>query len=207
MGAVTWNLSLHLYELARLGGHGWWWRLNYSHWRAFRGLHPMRIAKELVKQGTRSFAHGETYAVTVAKIIQTAALKSTERFVDLGSGRGLPALTAASLGFSSTGIEYIGSYVKRCNRVAQELALPARFVQGDLLSTDWPAGELYLISSTAFPIPFREALQEKLEQLPLGTKVVTQDWVLPPPFRLETLQVLPVTWGTAKTCYHRLGDQ
>ncbi len=117
------------------------------------------------------------------------------RFVDLGSGRGLAALSAASLGYPAEGLEFFPEYVERANRVAAELRLPARFTQGDLVQDPWPEGELYYLASTAFGQETRQRLLERLSGLPPRALVATLDWSLPLEGRAAFY--LPVTWGLA----------
>lgn len=182
-----------VYELAALGRHRWWWRLHRALPRHFRGIRPGRLERTHPERD--SLAYGETPAISVRRLLQVSGLAPGARFIDLGSGRGLAALSAASLGYPSEGLELFPEYVERSNRVAAELKLPARFTQGDLVRDPWPEGELYYLASTAFGHQTRQLLLERFNGLPPGALVATLDWSLPLEGRVAFY--LPVTWGLA----------
>jgi len=202
---MTWNLSMWLTELAVLGRQAWWWQLRKGLSEEFRDLNPNKmVLKMRGKQNVGSLAFGETPSLSVLKILQTVQLAPGSRVVDLGSGRGMPCLTAAAQGYPSLGLEYFAVYTERSTRVAQRYGWPAQFLSGNFLSRPLPPAQLYLVSATAFPEELRQDLARHLEDAPDGSWIVTQDWVLPPPFVLTRLQQLPVSWGIAKYCYHLL---
>lgn len=176
-----------------MGRQTWWWRLHRALPRHFRGIRPYRL--ERTHPDRDSLAYGETPAISIQRLLRACGLAPGSRFVDLGSGRGLAALSAASLGYPASGLEFFPEYVERANRLAVELDLPARFKQGDLVTDPWPEGELYYLASTAFGRETRQRLLQRLPGLPAGALVATLDWTLP----LEGLYsfTLPVTWGLA----------
>lgn len=182
-----------MYELGALGRQKWWWRLHRALPRHFRGIRPYRLERAHPERD--SLAYGETPAISIQHLLRASGLESGARFVDLGSGRGLAALSAASLGYPATGLEFFPEYVERANNLATELGLPARFKQGDLVTDPWPEGELYYMASTAFGRDTRQRLLTRLPGLPPGALVATLDWTLP----LEGVHsfTLPVTWGLA----------
>ena len=55
------------------------------------------------------------------RLLEVTRLPPGSRFVDLGSGRGLAALSAASLGYPACGLEFFPEYVERASGVAAEL--------------------------------------------------------------------------------------
>ena len=204
LGSLSWNATIWLSEWALLRKEPWWWDVRRELRREFRDLDPHQLVQRLRgKHHIGSLAFGETPCLSVLKILATAQLPSGSRVVDLGSGRGLPCLTAAARGFPALGLEYFAVYTERCGRVAERLSLPATFVSGNLLSRPLPPAQLYLISATAFPEDFRTQLHRHLQQAPTDSWIVAQDWVLDPPFVVTRMQQLPVSWGVARFVYHQ----
>lgn len=170
----------------------------------------MDISQVVHKYGgedPREYSYGETPTITVNAIADLAALSRNSRIVDLGFGRGLPVLAWTCLGFRGAGVELIPEYTERALATANRLGLDVDLRTGDILTADWPEGELYFINSTAFGESFREKLREKLLDLPADSQVATYDWELGEGFQETNQQRLPVTWGTV-VCriFRKLGE-
>lgn len=203
VGALTWNTSLNLYEAVMMGRHRWWWRMHWLLRKEYGRQNPEAWVRRLRGRQPGSLAYGETPAVCIQRVLNHLRLPPGTRFVDLGSGRGIPCLTAAALGYPAAGLEYFGEHVERATRIAAALNVPATFTQGELAETPWPDGEVYFLAATAFPEGFRARLEERLLALPERTHIVTHDWLLGEGFTRDATVVLPVTWGTAHYCLHR----
>ncbi|HIB66042.1 MAG TPA: class I SAM-dependent methyltransferase [Phycisphaerales bacterium] len=193
---LPWALGLTFYELAKYGRSGWWWRLHWAAWREFRGLDVGQVVRRHGGDSPGEFSYGETPGVTFLEILRLSGLKQGSTVLDLGSGRGLGVLTAALNGYKGVGLEMAGEYLNRARAVAQRVGVEVEFLQGDMLTLDWPESHLYFINSTAFPKAFRQSLVRRLEELAPGSLVVTYDWALHDGFKLLIERRLPVTWGT-----------
>lgn len=205
VGGATWNLSLSCLEWLTLGRHSWWRNMRQGLRREFADLVPNQMVVRLRGKDPGALAYGESPPLTVLRVLERLQLPDGSRFVDLGAGRGVPCFTAANNGFTCVGLEFFHPYTERCQRIARRYSWPVEFLSGNFLSHPLPAAELYWVSSSAFPEELREKLQLHLLRAPAGSWVVTQDWVLDPPFRLELSQQLPVSWGVAQFCYHQVG--
>jgi hypothetical protein len=202
IGALTWNFSLYLSELVRLRKQAWWWQLKRGLKREFRDLDPNKMVYNM--RGAfhvDSLAFGETSPLSVLKILKTLDLPQGATLCDIGSGRGVPCLVAAALGYKTIGLEYFAVYTERAQRIAEQMKVDATFVSGNFLNKPLPKADAYLVSATAFPEEVRAQLKQKLDEQ--AQIVVAQDWILGPPWEHERMQKLPVSWGTAQFCYQR----
>lgn len=202
IGALTWNFSVYLSELIKLRNQPWWRQLKKGLKQEFRDLDPNKMVYNMRgPYHVGSLAFGETPVLSVLKILETLQLPKGATIVDIGSGRGVPCLTAAALGYKSIGLEYFAVYTERSERIARSMGLDATFRSGNFLHQPLPEADAYLVSATAFPEDTRAALKEKLDQC--ASKIVAQDWILGSPWEHERMQKLPVSWGTAQFCYQR----
>jgi hypothetical protein len=202
IGALTWNFSVYLSELIKLRNQPWWRQLKAGLKKEFADLDPNQMVYNMRgPYHVGSLAFGETPVLSVLKILETLQLPKGSTIVDLGSGRGVPCLTAAALGYRAIGLEYFAVYTERCQRIAQKMGVDASFRAGNFLHQPLPEADAYLVSATAFPEDTRAALKAKLDQQ--ARRIVAQDWILGPPWEHERMQKLPVSWGTARFCYQR----
>lgn len=202
IGQLTWNLSLGLAEWWQLRRQPWWSPLRRGLRQEFADLDPDRLVRRLRGDDVGSLAYGETSPLSVLKVLESVKLPPASRVVDVGSGRGVPCLVAAALGYPSVGLEYFAVYTERSQRIAEQQNWPATFKAGSFLHSPLPPAALYMVSASAFPEEVRGQLFPLLLDTPNDSWVVTQDWVLNPPFQLTRMQQLPVSWGVAKFCYH-----
>lgn len=196
---------MRLYERWQLGREPWFRNLRREVTRQFRGVDAFSAGR--VRSEADTF--GETPILTVVNLIRLleSHLETVpEPFVDLGCGRGLTCLTAASLGSAAVGFEREGAWVEAASRVASALELKAEFLAGDFLDQNWPHGGTYLVVATAFGEELRSAIEGRLRTLSPGSVVVTVDWTLESPL-YESLWAaqLPVDWGTARFQICRVG--
>jgi hypothetical protein len=201
--AILWRRSLWLYQSWRLAGCPWYPPLSRALRQASRGMDL--FTAERVRREADVF--GETPPITVLHLLERVqlVLERPELLVDLGCGRGVTCLTAASLGIQALGFEQEESWVRLATEVAGGLGLPASFRQGDFLQAEWPARALYLIVATAFPEEMRSAIAERLKTLGCGAVALTADWSLPgEDFEELWHGRLPVEWGTARFSLWRL---
>ncbi len=196
--AILWKRSLLLYQSYCLAGTSWYFPLI----RALRkGPSPWELLSATrVKKKADIF--GETPILTTVRLLETAEAihgHLPRPFVDLGCGRGVTCLTAASLGYESLGVEQEESWVGSAQAVAHELSLPARFESGDLRLAKWPEGGTYLAVATAFPLELRKSIVERWRTLPPeSTVIITGDWDLSEEgFERLWSGRFPVDWGTA----------
>ena len=196
MKAILWRRSLRLYQGWKLAGQAWYSPLAKaisqatSHFDLFSARRVRRPAD----------VFGETPILTTLRLLELTEShlgRQPKMFVDLGCGRGVTCLTAASLGITSVGYEQEASWVKAAIQVAEKLQLAASFQAGDFLAAQWPREATYLVVGTAYPEEMRAEIALRLSTLEPAA-VITGDWPLPE----ETFErlwqgKLPVDWGVA----------
>ncbi len=145
---------------------------------------------------------GETPILTSLRLLELAETfihPLPTPVVDLGCGRGVPCLTAASLGHQAIGFEQESSWVRAAQEVADSLSLPAQFVSGDFRYAEWPSGGTFFVIATAFPDLFREEVLEKLKGLSSDSLLITVDWDLcDEGYERLWKGRLPVDWGVTE---------
>ena len=197
--AILWRRSLWLYQTYCLHGTEWYWPLL----RALRAGPSQGHLFSRARVKTAADTFGETPILTTVRLLQ--AIESVygplpSPFVDLGCGRGVTCLTAASLGYASVGLEQEADWTVAAQKVADQLTLPAHFQAADLRTAEWPEGGTFLAVATAFPAEMREEILGRWLVQPRDRSLfVTVDWELPVQ-QFERLwgSRLPVDWGTAQ---------
>lgn len=208
LGEVAWGTALGLYECFLLGHRAWWWQMHFGLWRAYRGWHPDRVLEQLPEEEYRdTLAYGETPASSVLKMLDMCRehFPEADSLLDLGAGRGIIAMTAASQQWDVMALEYLREFIERSEPVTLRLGLPVQWVCGDFLQLPFPPCDILHVAATAYPEETRQALADKFAaECGPDQGIVTQDWILDEE-RFEALVGirLPVTWGSSYFTLHR----
>ncbi|MCK6512625.1 class I SAM-dependent methyltransferase [Myxococcota bacterium] len=140
--------------------------------------------------------YGEIILPTFDRILRSLQLGATDRFVDLGCGRGRLVMMAAARGIRAHGIELVPLHL-RCAKYAASPYLPlASFEQADILQADLSQATVFWASGTCWSDPLREQIAARIAQLLPNTRVISVSSPLPHP-QLETLCTFYgwTTWG------------
>ena len=196
--AVLWRRSLRLYESWALRAESWYRPLIRSVNHRFSGLDcdsPGRVTQDALVFGETS----PLTTVTLLKLVEPIVAEGTKHFVDLGCGRGVTCLVAASVGWESSGFEHEENWMQAARRVAGDLQLEVNFLAGDFLEQDWPTQGVFYVVGTAFD---DQLLAEIMERIPKDSPIIACDWLVDSSGReLLWEGSLPVEWGQA---YFRL---
>jgi SAM-dependent methyltransferase len=204
LGEFSWDLTIQLFERWQLRGMDWPKKIRRELKAEFAGVDSNALALSMQSHGLGSLTYGDTSLLACHRLLDP--LPRDFRFLDLGSGRGVPTLTAAALGFrSAAGVEFVPRHVEGARRVADRLGLKCEFYCGDFEELQWPEADLIMICSTGFSVKLRERLQLLLLRLAHPPKLIlTLDWILDEPFQLVRRYVCPVGWGTANFLFYEL---
>ena len=160
-----------------------------------KGPNPYRVKE--------AFPYGETPLCSLQKIAERFGLKSTDKVVDLGCGRGRGVFFLAQhYGCEVTGIDMVQPFIERAERLAKECQrLKVSFVWGDMRKFDFSQASFVFFYGTTFSDAFVEELKQAMKALPKGSKVVTVSYPLE---GLELIDQFLVSfaWGFGEVYLH-----
>ncbi|HEY5236660.1 MAG TPA: class I SAM-dependent methyltransferase [Rhabdochlamydiaceae bacterium] len=160
-----------------------------------KGPNPYRIKE--------AFPYGETPLCSLKKIADRFGLKSSDKVVDLGCGRGRGVFFLAQhYGCEVTGIDMIGPFIDRAQGLAEDYqGLKVLFACGDMRKFDFSQATFVFFYGTTFSDEFVEELVQAMKALPKGSKVVTVSYPLE---GLELVDQFLVSfpWGSAEVYLH-----
>jgi len=162
---------------------------------------PYRVCRKfLQKKGNKEiYAYGETPLETYKKIASVCEIKSTDCWLELGAGRGKGCFWMAhSIGCRVQGIEWVPQFVWIARALKTLFRVHnASFHLQNIGDTDFStATAVYLYLYEAPPLT-------KMEQLPLGAKVITVSEPLETPFlTLKKTFSIRYPWGRTQAFLH-----
>jgi hypothetical protein len=178
-------LGLHLRGfLASVRGRG--------PYRPSPAVHAAATALELPAD---ALVYGETPFATARALFKACGVGAGDLVVDLGAGRGLVVLAAASLGANAVGVELDPA----------RAALSAGSVHvGDARAAPLHNVACAVCTWTCWPDATRAELLETLAGLPQGARVWVTTWPIEDP-RFEPMwsRQVPFSWGVATVLAYR----
>jgi SAM-dependent methyltransferase len=160
-----------------------------------KGPNPYRMKE--------AFPYGETPLCSLKKIADRFGLKSTDKVVDLGCGRGRGVFFLAQhFECAVTGIDQVGAFIERANRLAKECqGLKVSFICDDMRKFDFSQATFVFFYGTTFSEEFVSELKQALKALPKGSKVVTVSYPLDGLELIDQFS-LPFNWGSGEVYLH-----
>jgi len=143
-------------------------------------------------------------------ICEAVGLRAGQKVLDVATGSGNAALSAARRGCEATGIDYVPALIERARERAAAERLPARFEVGDCEDIPFPDGSFDAVLSvygSIFAPDAEKAAQELVRVCKPGGKIGMSNWTpagfwgqtfglvgkyLPPPPGVRP----PAEWGT-----------
>lgn len=179
------------------------------------GYELSRIARKKIGDD-KSYVYGEVTPDAFYQIIKAVEPKEGEVFYDVGSGTGKAVILAAFLlPFSkSIGIEKLDTLYEAAqgikNRIEVQMKaqivkpLPAiEFRHEDALHTNFTDADVIFAHSTCFSYDLLTGIQNKLESVKPGTRIITVTHNLSSPsFRLFKRKEYNFTWGKETVHFH-----
>ena len=152
-------------------------------------------------------------------LCEAAALRAGQSVLDVATGTGNTALSAARRGCDAAGIDYVPALIERARERAAAERLPARFELGDSEDIPFPDGAFDAVLSvygSMFAPRQEKAALELLRVCRPGGKIGMANWTpdgfwgqafalqakyVPPPAGLRS----PTEWGTEKRLQELFG--
>jgi hypothetical protein len=161
---------------------------------------PYRISRKfLEKKGAENiYAYGETPLPTLEKIVRAFDIRSENKWLDLGSGRGRGCFWISEFwGCEAKGIEWIPQFVSRASLIAKYLPSSQSEFHNTLLENgdfSWP--DVVYLCGTCMSNEEIQSLLIRMQSLHIGTKVITITEPLNHP-SYKLIQSIPVSfiWG------------
>ncbi len=125
------------------------------------------------KKAADIYIYGETPIKTLQKLLVAADLKIGERYVELGSGRGIGCLWASShIGCVATGVEWVPRFVFFAKCIAWLTCIPVRFVKMSFFEFDCSDADVVYLYGIHLTDLEWSALLPKLESMPPGSRLI-----------------------------------
>jgi SAM-dependent methyltransferase len=160
-----------------------------------KGPNPYRMKE--------AFPYGETPLCSLKKIADRFGLKSTDKVVDLGCGRGRGVFFLAQhFACEVTGIDRVEPFIERAERLAKECQrLKVSFACEDMRKFDFSRATFVFFYGTTFSDEFVQEIKHAMKALPKGSKVVTVSYPLE---GLEVIDQFLVSfpWGSGDVYLH-----
>jgi len=160
-----------------------------------RGPNPYR--------NKEAFPYGETPLCSLKKIADQFGLKSGDKVVDLGCGRGRGVFFLAQhYRCEAMGVDLVEPFIERASRLAKECQrLKVSFMCQDMRRFDFSQATFVFFYGTTFSDAFVEELKVAMKTLPKGSKVVTVSYPLEGLKLMNQLNV-SFNWGVADVYLH-----
>jgi SAM-dependent methyltransferase len=139
--------------------------------RAYRWNNPYRVSRKYWGEST----YGETPLSTLEILGRKLKLGPSDRFVDLGSGRGRGVFFMKHyFDCKAIGVERVSSFVRKANEIKSDLQVKGvEFREEDLSSLDNLEGSVFYVAWTCFSEELVHEVIGFFERLPKGVKIVT----------------------------------
>lgn len=179
---------------ARWGAQPWYWRIGYALWlESWRG--PAHRSSERFQpppgfQG-EDLIYGETPLGTAHELLRWAGLRKGQRFCEIGCGRGVTGLVAASVfGAQVSGIEVVPELADKARWLARALQVEVNIQNGP----PYPEADLYFMTPTTWSEVNWGRVISELEKAPGGSRALVLSQPIPG-WQLELERSLPFSWG------------
>ncbi len=212
MELVGENLKQSLLGFIEFGQVAFYYYSNFSFMKTDLSLMlmyffdgPYAISKKFLqdREEENVYAYGETPLASMEQIAKACNISEKDHVYDLGCGRGRSCFWLESFcGCRVTGIDFIGKFIERANRIKTKLGLDKlAFVKANYLNIDFEDASVIYLYGTMLEEDQIKTLIEKFEQMPSGTKIVTvsyplKDYTDSGCFEVMKYFTVPFPWGS-----------
>jgi len=168
---------------------------------------PYRICRKfLQKKGVKNiYSYGETPLTTLEKIVQSFDIQPTNKWLDLGSGRGRGCFWISEFWeCQARGIEWVPVFISKASWIAKHVSSKrVVFQNSSLQEADFSWPDVVYLSGTCMSLEEIEALFIPMQSLSKGAKVITISEPLNHP-SYKLIKSIPVhfIWGRTQAYLH-----
>ncbi len=169
---------------------------------------PYRVCRKFLQKRGESdvYAYGETPYSTLEKIARHCEARPSDRWLELGSGRGKGCFWIAHfIGCETIGVEWIPSFIRTAHFLKNCFGTKnLSFQNQNIEEADFSKATIIYLYGTSFSNEMISRLVQKMEALPKGARVVSVSYPLECG-HLEnagSFQVL-FPWGGTEAFLHR----
>jgi SAM-dependent methyltransferase len=186
---------------------------------------PFGQFKAAQREGWSLFAPMETgTTIPAGELVRFAGIGAGERVLDVGSGTGVVAVTAAKAGARVDGLDLTPALVERARQNSALADVPVSFVEGDAEALPYPDASFDVVVSQfghMFAPRPEVAISEMLRVLRPWGRIAFSTWPpdhyvgrffnalrrhTPTPLRGAPVPASPSQWGDPEVVRARLGD-
>lgn len=152
-----------------------WVRRHFYSDPVFKALDQELLSGPSPYPIARVFPYGETPLRALFRLGQIVNLKPTDRFVDLGCGRGRSVFFLSHFfGCEAVGVDLTPSFVRRAQYLAKvHRQRRVTFQCQDFVAYDLKEATCVYLYGTTYPEETFRLLEDRLQDLPLGARVIT----------------------------------
>lgn len=173
----------------------------------YKKINATRISvheRERLKLSDYALTYGEIEFVGLVKLLEFINPKSTDIFLDLGSGSGKAVIACASLYHikMAIGIELLPALYQVSVTISDQLKLPnVKFINADYFTEDISFADIIYVNATGLFGENIDRLNQKLMTLKAGSHIIINSKQLSLP-RVKLLGSMDITmsWGLSR-CY------
>lgn len=209
---LLYNLGLFIIEVILFCPKIWWWKTRTLLFLSYLSDGPYMLVRKESRRAPvlpQNLIYGETPCLTIKKILEEVGLKPSDRFVDMGCGRGLTVFFVNQhFQIPTIGIDLIPTFIRRAEVLVKNLGLKKiRFIKENL---SWVTmeqigdGTIFYLTGTTFEEELLAKITYRLELLPIGIKLITVSQALNSTyFQLIKVKPFYFSWGKSDVYFHK----
>ena len=167
-------------------------------------LNPYRACRRFFEREGKEGVYGETPLSVFQQIAKASLLEQSDRYVELGSGRGKTCLWASEFcGCKSVGIERVPAFLFLSRMVSWVCNIPADFKNESIFEVDLSAANVVYLSAIHFSEEEMEVLKTLFSKMPKGARLITMSEPFAvSQFKIDAVLDAAFPWGKTEVFVH-----
>lgn len=157
-----------------------------------------------------NFTYGEIPYSASKEIVEAGKITERDVVYDLGCGRG-KFLFFVNLfaGARCIGVDLLPTYISIAEKIIEKLNLrKIHFFEEDILDVDLQTASVVFIHGTSFTEDLREGIQQKIDELKNGSRLISVTKPFEHPhLRLDLMKKMLISWGLTEMYFYTVEKQ